>query len=176
MKNLSVNQVLDYPPTVSVKEHVERFIFDEVRLLDKWQLKQWEELFTEDGEYLVPPLNCDNAEIVTPRETLFFIADNRATIAARTERMLRKDAYVESPHSRIRHLVTNVSILSDDGVKLRVFANMAVYRARRGQVSTYVAEVFYTLVRDGDSYRIREKRVCLDNDILKPQGSLAVIL
>jgi len=176
MKNLSLNQSLEYPQTVSVKEHVERFLFDEVRLLDNWQLKQWEELFTEDGEYLVPPLNCKNGETASPRETLFFIADNRTTIAARTERMLRKDAYVESPRSRIRHLVSNVSILCDDGDKLRVSANMVVYRARRGQVSTYVGEVFYVLVRDEDSYKIREKRVCLDNDELKPQGSLGIIL
>lgn len=176
MKNVSVNQSIGHQQTVSVKEHVERFIFDEVRLLDNWELKQWENLFTEDGEYLVPPLNCRNAATVSPRETLFFIADNRATIGARTERMLRKDAYVESPRSRIRHLVTNVSVLADDGNTLKVSANMAVYRARRGQVSTYVAEVFYTLVRDEDSYKIRDKRVCLDNDELNPQGSLAVIL
>jgi p-cumate 2,3-dioxygenase subunit beta len=162
--------------SLSLKEQVENFLYDESRLLDKWKLKEWEALFTDDGEYLVPPLNIDDADKVNPKDTLFFIADNRAMISARTTRLLRKDAYVESPRSRIRHLVTNVSILAEDENTLRISANLIVYRARRGQISTYVAEAFYTLVRENDSFKIRGKRVCLDNDILKPQGSLAIIL
>lgn len=159
-----------------LKNRVENFLYDEASLLDKWKLKEWERLFTDDGEYFVPPLAYDDAETADPRKVLFIIDDNRQTIAARTDRMLRKDAYVESPHSRIRHTITNVRILSDDGKTLRVSANSIVYRARRGQVSVYVGEAFYTLVRDGDEFRIREKRVCLDNDLLQPQGSLAIIL
>ena len=159
-----------------LKDKIENFLYDEASMLDKWQLKEWESLFTSDGEYFVPPLAYDNAETADPRKVLFIIDDNRQTISARTDRMLRKDAYVESPRSRIRHSITNVRVLSDIGATLRVSANSIVYRARRGQVSVYVGEAFYTLVRDGNSFKIREKRVCLDNDILQPQGSLAIIL
>jgi p-cumate 2,3-dioxygenase subunit beta len=162
--------------TMLLKDEVERFLFDEAGLLDKWKLKEWEALFTPDGEYLIPPMNIDDQEHANPTRVMFLIEDNHATISARTDRMLRKDAYVESPRSRIRHLITNVRIVSNDGQHLRVSCNLVVYRARRGQVSTYVAETFYNLLRQGNSFRIREKRVCLDNDVLQPQGSLAIIL
>ncbi|MCY4426816.1 MAG: aromatic-ring-hydroxylating dioxygenase subunit beta [Halieaceae bacterium] len=143
---------------------------------DKWQLEEWQTLFTEDGEYLIPPFNVENAETIDPSEKLFYIVDNRETLAARAERMSRKDAYAESPRSNIRHIVTNVSILSDNGSELRVTNNLVVYRFRRDELSTYVGEVYYDLVRQDTEFKIRCKRVCLDNDSLKPQGSLAIIL
>lgn len=161
---------------IILKDRVENFLYAEAALLDNWKLKEWEALFTDDGEYFVPPLAYDGAETADPRKVMFIIDDNRQTIAARTDRMLRKDAYVESPRSRIRHSVTNVRVLEDRGATLRVSCNVAVYRARRGQVSFYIGEAFYTLLRVGNGFRIREKRVCLDNDLLQPQGSLAIIL
>ncbi len=159
-----------------LKNKVENFLYDEASLLDNWKMDEWNALFTDDGEYFVPPLAYDGAETADPRKVMFIIDDNRETIRARTRRMLRKDAYVESPRSRIRHAVTNVRVLADKGDTVRVSANLAVYRARRGQVSLYIGEAFYTLVRYGEGFMIREKRVCLDNDLLQPQGSLAIIL
>jgi 3-phenylpropionate/cinnamic acid dioxygenase small subunit len=43
-------------------------------------------------------------------------------------------------------------------------------------VTQYVGQAFYTLLPEGDTFRIREKRVCLDNDILQPRGSIGIIL
>ena len=159
-----------------LKNKVEDFLYNEASLLDNWKMDEWNALFTDDGEYFVPPLAYDGAETADPRKVMFIIDDNRETIRARTRRMLRKDAYVESPRSRIRHAVTNVRVRERQGDRLRISCNLAVYRARRGQVSLYIGEAFYTLVPDGDSFKIREKRVCLDNDLLQPQGSLAIIL
>lgn len=161
---------------IELQYQVEQFLYHEAALLDRWQLKEWEALFTDDGHYLVPPLAYDGAETADPKQVMFIVDDNRDIIAARVNRMLRKDAWVESPRSHIRHLISNVRVLSDDGARLRVSAYTLVFRARRTQESFYVGETFYTLVRTGDSLRIREKRVCLDNDILQPQGSLAIIV
>jgi p-cumate 2,3-dioxygenase subunit beta len=157
-------------------KRVEQFILDEVDLLDDWKLEEWSDLFTPDGHYMVPPLNVANADTVQPGKELFFAQDDIRMIRGRVGRMLKKTAYVESPRSNIRHMVTNFRLLEENGDTVRARATFLVYRARRGMVSQYVGRYFYTLVKDGDSFKMKEKRACLDNDLLQPQGSLGIIL
>lgn len=157
-------------------KRVEKFILDEVDLLDDWQLETWQELFTADGHYLIPPLNAENPETIMPGDDLFFAQDDINMIRGRVERMNKKSAYVEQPRSNIRHMITNIRLLQDTSELVRARATFMVYRARRGMVSQYIGRFFYSLVPDGESFRIREKRVCLDNDLLQPQGSLGIIL
>lgn len=159
-----------------LKDAVDQFLIDEAELLDSWRLKEWEALFTDDGRYLIPPLNEPEAATIEQGKVLFLAHDGRPMITGRVERLLKKSAYVESPRSNVRHMISNVRILSDGGDTLRVRSNFLVYRARRGQITEYVGQVFHILVRSGDCFRIREKRVCLDNDILQPQGSIGIIL
>lgn len=155
---------------------VERFLFDEAGLLDNWKLKEWEALFTDDGRYYIPPLNVENAETVESGDLLFLAHDDRRMIKGRVERMLKKTAHVESPRSNVLHMLTNIRVLEDDGRTLRVTSNFHVYRARRGQVTNYIGRYFHTLVREGEGFRILEKRACLSNDLLQPQGSIGIIL
>ena len=151
-------------------------LLDEVDLLDSWQLEQWQELFTEDGRYLIPPLNVANAETVEQGAVVFLAHDDIHMIRVRVGRLMKKSAFVEWPRSNVRHMITNVRLLEDDGQQIRARATFLIYRARRGSVTTYVGRYFYKLVRDGESFRIREKRACLDNDLLQPQGSIGIIL
>jgi p-cumate 2,3-dioxygenase beta subunit len=155
---------------------VELFLFDEADLLDTWKLKEWEALFTADGRYNIPPLNVENAETIESGQVLFLAHDDRRMIKGRVERLLKKGAHVESPRSNILHMLSNIRILSDDGKTLRAVSHFHVYRARRGQVTNYIGRYFHTLQHDGDSFKIQEKRVCLSNDLLQPQGSIGIIL
>ena len=155
---------------------VERFLFDEADLLDNWKLKEWEALFAADGRYFIPPLNIENAETAESGDLLFLAHDDMRMIKGRVERLLKKTSYVESPRSNVLHSVSNIRILEDDGKALRVTSHFHVYRARRGQVTNYVGRYFHTLVRDGNGFKIQEKRCCLSNDLLQPQGSIGVIL
>ncbi len=155
---------------------VERFLFDEADLLDNWKLKEWEALFVADGHYYIPPLNTENADTIEQGEVLFLAHDDHRMITGRVERMLKKTAHVESPHSNILHMITNICILEDDGKVLRCRSNFMVYRARRGQITNYMGRYFHTLAHEGESFRIKEKRACLSNDLLQPQGSIGIIL
>lgn len=155
---------------------VERFLFDEADLLDSWKLKEWEALFTADGRYNIPPLNTENAETIEQGQVLFLAHDDRRMIAGRVERLLKKTAYVESPRSNILHLLTNIRIMASDGDVLCARSNFIVYRARRGQTTQYVGRYFHTLRHADDRFLIEEKRVCLSNDLLQPQGSIGIIL
>jgi p-cumate 2,3-dioxygenase subunit beta len=160
----------------SLKESVERFLFDEAELLDQWRFAEWESLLTDDAEYLVPPIGVADGETLSHENTLFVIADDRAMLAARIERMSGKAAYCEMPRSNVRHLVSNVRILASDGNSVTVGANFSVYRVRRAELTQYIGRYRYRLQRAGRSFRIRSKTVLLDIDVLRGQGGLGIIL
>ena len=66
------------------RAQVEDFLFDEADMLDKWQLPEWLELFTEDAEYQVPCM--DLPADATPDHSLFYIADDRFRLGERVKR------------------------------------------------------------------------------------------
>lgn len=158
------------------RAEVEEFLYMEARLLDAWRLEDWEKLFTDDGRYLVPPVGISNADVADPASMLFLIADDRTRIHQRVVRLLKKSAHAEYPHSRTRHCITNVELLGQDGPEGKIAAAFTTHRIRRRELITYVGQLLYTLVRVEGRFSIREKRACLDLDVLAPQGGLTIIL
>lgn len=161
---------------LSLKDSVETFLFEEADLLDRWDLVGWEKLLTDDAEYMIPPIGVPGAENMSSETSLFVIADDRQMIRARVERLSGKAAFAESPRSNMRHLLGNVRVLSDEGGIVKAKANLCVYRIRRADITPYIGQVFYDLVRDGQSFRIKRKSVVLDIDVLRGQGGLGIIL
>lgn len=160
----------------NLRAAVENFLYREAELLDQWKLKEWADLFTADGAYLVAPLGSENPQKADPEKVLFLVADDHTRIKERVTRLLKKGAHAEYPHSRTRHTVSNVLIENDDGKTVHAAANFITYRARNREVVSYMGRTYFTLAREDDGFKIREKRVALDLEILAPQGSLAIIL
>jgi p-cumate 2,3-dioxygenase beta subunit len=158
------------------RNEVEDFLYREARLLDEWRLEDWEKLFTDDGRYLVPPVGIGNADAADPANMLFLIADDRTRIHQRVVRLMKKSAHAEYPHSRTRHCISNVELRGQDDSGHRVSASFTTHRIRRRELITYVGQLLYTLVRAEGGLAIREKRACLDFDVLAPQGGLTIIL
>jgi p-cumate 2,3-dioxygenase subunit beta len=155
---------------------VSAFLFREARLLDDWRLPEWEQLFAEDGCYLVPPVGVENAASADPATVLFLVADDRQRVHQRCIRLMKTTAHAEYPHSRTRHMLSNIEVLSEDVSGLRISAYFSTYHVRHREISVYMGQLLYRLVRSGESFLIREKRACLDLDALQPQGALAFIL
>lgn len=155
---------------------VEKFIYAEADLLDGWRLNEWEALLDDEAEYLVPPIGVPEAEHLSPGETMFIVAESRQMLAARVERMMGKAGFAELPRSNVRHLIGNVQVLADEGASVKVSYNLCVYRIRRAVITTYIGRCLLTLTRRDGGFRIREKRVMLDIDVLKGQGGLSIIL
>jgi 3-phenylpropionate/cinnamic acid dioxygenase small subunit len=65
--------------------------------------------------------------------------------------------------------------VSQAGDEVGVAANFAIYRSRR-EVSVYMGQYRYRLVREGDSFTIRFRRAELDVETLDPHGTLSIIL
>ena len=159
-------------PVISRAE-VEDFLYAEAALLDEWKLEEWLELLTEDATYQVPPTDLPDADAKT---TLFIIADDALRLKSRVNQLLGKSAWAENPHSRTRHMISNVRVIGSDGDNIRVAANFVVYRMRYELVDTYVGRYEYTLARRDGKLRIRERKAILDLEALRPHGKVSFIL
>jgi p-cumate 2,3-dioxygenase beta subunit len=110
-------------------------------------------------------------------DTLFTIADDIARIKARIVRLKSRNAHAEFPHSRIRRLITNVRILTQDDSKLTAAANFVIYRFRRNEdVREYVGTYRHIFAKTPSGLKIAERIVKLDAMELASLGSVSFIL
>jgi p-cumate 2,3-dioxygenase subunit beta len=156
------------------RSDVEDFLFREAELLDEWRLPEWLELFTDDAIYYVPA--TDLPADASPDHNLFYVADDRFRLSERVKRLMKRTAHAEFPHSKTRHLVSNVRIRERLDEDLVVGSAFVVYRTKDGVTDTYFGSSRHRLVLQGGSFRIREKRCLLDSDGLRPQGRVSIIL
>ena len=157
--------------TVS-RADVEDFLFHEAALLDAWLLDDWAALFTDDGEYLIPPTDMPDGD---PSKHLFIAYDDRHRLGERAKRLGKKGAHAEFPHSRTRHMISNVRI-KQEGDAVRATCNFVVYRSKQGVNDVYPGHSEYDLIPADGAFRIRRKRAVLDVDTLRPQGKVSIIL
>ena len=163
---------VDLSDSLRTRLEVEDFLFREAALLDDWRLDDWVELFTDDAHYVVPATDAPEG---TEEDSLVLLTDDVFRIRARVTRLNSRRAHREFPWSRTRRIVSNVRVLEDRGDELDIAANFAVYRIRK-DVNVYVGQYFYTLVRAGGSFLIRNRRAQLDLETLRPHGTLSIIL
>ena len=156
------------------RSDVEDFLFAEADLLDQWRLPEWLTLFTDDAKYEVP---CtDLPPDASPDTNLFYIADDRIRLGERVKRLMKRTAHAEFPHSRTRHLVSNVRIRGRSDTELEVAAAFITYRTKDGVTDTYFGSTRYRLVAENGRLRIKEKRCLLDSEGLRTQGRVSIIL
>lgn len=158
------------------RSQAEDFLFHEAELLDDWRLDEWAALYSEDARYEITSPATEDPSNADPNQTLFLVADGIARIRGRAVRLSKKTAHAEFPHSKTRHLVTNVRVLGGESDETRVRANFAVYRTKEDTTTVYMGEAYLTLVQDGESVKIRRKRCILDLNSLYNQGRLTIIL
>lgn len=161
---------------------VEDFLYAEADLLDHWQLDEWLALYTEDCRYEVGPTGKADAEQLSPMTSLFLIADDRFRLEQRVIRMKKPTAHAEYPHSRTRHLYSNVRVLSREGSELKVAVNFLTLRTAKGITQQYPGSILYHLREIAttgpttDQFRVAYKRSILDLDALVPQGKVTIFL
>ena len=154
----------------------EDFLFREAELLDGWRLDEWAALYTEDARYEIASPSTEDPINADPDQTLFLVADGIARIRARAVRLSKKTAHAEYPHSKTRHLITNVRVSAGEEDETRVRANFAVYRTKEETTTVYMGEAHLILVQDSGTIKIRRKRCILDLNSLYDQGRMTIIL
>ena len=148
------------PAQRATLDDVTQFIYREARLQDEHQYDAWESLWTDDGIYWVPA-NGDGGD---PEAVMSIIYDNRSRIALRIRQYHTGKRFSQTPRSRLRRLVSNVEILSDDGDEIVSAANALVFESQtRGDI-VWASRNEYRLRRDGDGFRMALKKVTLVNN------------
>ncbi|HEX7775175.1 MAG TPA: aromatic-ring-hydroxylating dioxygenase subunit beta [Parvibaculum sp.] len=153
---------------------VEEFLFEEAALLDDWKLDEWLALFEAGASYYVPPAGApDDADAAS---MLFYVADDYHRLTERVKRLLKRTAHVEYPHSRCRHMVSNVRIIGGSDREFSVTSNFATYRSKRGRTELYFGHHRYLMTLADGAIRIRQKTSFLDSDDIAEQGKVSIII
>jgi p-cumate 2,3-dioxygenase subunit beta len=159
--------------TTVTRQDVVDFLYKEAKLLDEWQLNDWAALFTDDATYTVPPLGDPNADAT---KSLYFVHDNRARLQERAERLLKKEAHVEYPHSTTTRNVHNIIVSNLDSDVITVECNFTTHRTKREVVDTFIGRNEYEIVLENNGFAIKSKKVILNLDSLRPHGKISLIL
>lgn len=155
---------------------VEEFLYHEAELLDDWRLPEWAALYTDDARYDVTSLDAEQPLEAKAEDSLFVLADDKERLTSRAKRLMKKTAHAEYPHSKIRHLVSNVRVQPLVNGELKVRANFVVYRTKDDRTTQYMGQAHYVLVATDGQFRIKHKRCVLDLNSLADQGRLTIIL
>jgi len=155
------------------QREVESLLYAEADLLDRWQLDEWLQLFTDDCRYIVPTTDLPSGD---PERDLVYIDDGHVQLEGRVRRLKSRHAYREYPSSRTRRIISNVRVVEDRADEVVVEANFVVYRFRAGAAEPYVGSYRYHLVPSADGLRIKLRRATLDNETLRDHGAISIIL
>jgi p-cumate 2,3-dioxygenase beta subunit len=155
---------------------VEDFLYREGALLDEWNLKGWLKLFAPTARYEIAPTGDNEAVGLDPAESLFLVADDRERLEQRVIRLQKPSAHAEYPHSRVRHIYSNIRVLAISDQEIEAVANFVTFRTKRSLTAKYIGSHRYRLLRHGESFLIQLKRAVLDLDSLVPQGKVSLIL
>jgi p-cumate 2,3-dioxygenase beta subunit len=89
---------------------------------------------------------------------------------------MKKTAHAEYPHSKTRHLISNVKLGDGNAQERKVRANFVIYRTKGDNTVQYMGESHYVLKQIDGRLRIHRKRCVLDLNTLADQGRLTIIL
>ena len=160
-------------PGIASRAEVEDFLYHEAALLDEWKVAEWAALFTDDGEYMIPPTDDPHAD---PKKTLFLVYDDRHRLAERGKRLMNKAAHAEFPHSRTVHQYSNVRVSAGEGGETLVRCAFNVVRSKGPITESYPGHMRFRLARIDGALRIRLKRAELALEVLRPHGKVSIIL
>lgn len=134
------------------------FIYREARLLDEQRWRDWDGLFAADGVYWLPatPGQPD------PVNHVSHIYETAQLREIRLRRYENPRAFSLQPMPRTLHMLSNVEI-EDHGDCIIAHAALLMIEYRQQAMTHYPGRVRYTLIRAGDSFLMREKRVELVN-------------
>src|SRR5262245_48906773 len=104
--------------TTNRRLDVEDLLFHEAELLDSWRLPEWTELYTSDARYEITSLSASDPLGADPAKSIFIVADDKERMTLRATRLMKKTAHCEFPHSKTRHMISNVRV-AEEGSNLR---------------------------------------------------------
>ena len=147
----------------------EEFLFREARLLDDREFEAWMALFAADGIYWIP---------ATPGQTdpfgeISIAYEDRQLLEVRVRRLRHPDNFADQPQARTSRVIANVVLEEGDDGALVVRSNFTLTEIQNDQQRWFAGSYVHVLVPDGESFKIRRKRVNLLN-CDAPMGGIVI--
>ena len=159
---------------VSLELHhrIRQFLYEEARLLDDWQFRDWLAQLDDDIRYTmrttVNAQTRDRRKGVQPPTTWIF-NDNKDQLERRIARLETGMAWAEEPPSRTRHLISNLQVSETDVPDVfAVRLNYLLYRAQKERDETFYVGMRVDKVRrlPGNEWRLLAREIVLDQAVI----------
>ena len=143
------------------RERAETFLYREAQLADEHRFDEWLALWeTSEITYWIPA----NQNDIDPQRHISIAYDDRERLEGRLMRLKSRGMHSQQPRSRMRRMVSNVVIESDDGALAQVEANFMLVELRSNAQSTYGGRFIYRLRYDAAGIHLVSKKVLLVNN------------
>ena len=142
-------------------QELEQFLFHEASLIDEQRWQEWNDLFTEEGEYWIPA-SPDQADAINHVSLMYETALLRAV---RIKRFRHPNAFSLKPAPRSSHIVSNV-LLDDYDEKTGICivkSRFIMLQYRREQQDVFGGSYTHHLKATEQGCRIKKKKVDLIN-------------
>lgn len=160
-----------------LQREIEGFYTHEATLLDERRFDDWLELLTEDITYFMPLRrnvkfgSHETDENSREGRDAAWFDEGKHTLTQRVAQLKTGIHWAEEPLSRVRHLVTNVSIEAADSAtpagELDVTSNFLVYRNRvDDETDVFVGQRRDRLRRTADGWQVAGRVIVLDQSTL----------
>jgi anthranilate 1,2-dioxygenase small subunit len=142
----------------SIKEAVRELLDEYAERIDTERYEDWLDLFTEDSVYQVIPR--ENVEQNLPASLIY--CSNKNVLRDRIVSLINANEY--NPHYD-RHMISGVRVVEESPDVWQVKANYAVFQTNlEGESKLFsVGRYADKVVRQGDRFLFREKRVLVDS-------------
>ena len=141
-----------------VPDDIAAFLYLEARYADESRYDDWESLWADDAIYWLP--TKDDSD---PSVDVSYIYDNRSRIHSRLAQLKTGRRYSQSPPSKMRRMLSNLEVLSEQGDDIIIGANFVLYEHRNG-THVWAGRYLYTVRRTADGLQLVKKTALLVNN------------
>jgi len=149
---------------------IEQFLYHEASFLDRPDLDSWIDLYTADGTYWMPAIPDQE----DPENHISLFYDDRVLMEVRRRNFVHPAAASKDYAVRASHIISNVQVtdLEKETGNCTVTSNFQCFLYYRDRQTPYAGTYTHELVRAGESYKIKSKRV----DIINCDAALNTII
>ncbi len=152
---------------------IEDWLYNEAELLDERRYSDWIELVADDVHYHMPIRRnvkfgeWDRENSKAGIEVSWFDEDKR-TLVGRVKQLETGLHWCEEPVSRVRHMVSNVQLVHDNGAEVEVRCRFLVYKNRvQDHEDLFIGKREDILRRDEvTGWKIAKRTIILDQNVL----------
>jgi 3-phenylpropionate/cinnamic acid dioxygenase small subunit len=156
-----------------LKDEVEQFLYHEAALLDERRYEEWIKLIAEDIHYFMPirqnvKFGEWNRENSDPASEISWFDEGKEVLEGRVRQLMTGVHWAEEPVSRIRHLISNIRVLSVEGDEISTSDNFFVWHNRlQEEVNVFVGRRDNLLRRDPETgFKLVKRTILLDQSVL----------